>query len=163
MARVVFLDMDGVCCSERTSLALGDHRVDPVAIEFLNRLYRAARFQLVASSSWRNDFYVPIIMKAVGCVAPFSGAWRIEEGAPRSEAISDWLSEHMPGAEYLIIDDEYHGWTPEQSRRWARCDLRNGITVQAMRHAFSVFNVPPHPKSRSVSVETRIPGNEWTL
>jgi hypothetical protein len=139
MARVVFLDMDGVCCSERTALALGDHRVDPVAIEFLNRLYRAAPFHLVASSSWRDDFYVPIIMKAVGCVAPFADAWKTEDGVPRSEAISDWLSVHMPNADYLIIDDEDHVWTPDQSQRWARCDPQNGITVQAMRYAFSVF------------------------
>jgi hypothetical protein len=50
-------------------------------------VYTAAPFYLVASSSWGDDFYVPIIMKAVGCVAPFADAWNTEDGVPRSEAI----------------------------------------------------------------------------
>jgi hypothetical protein len=141
--RVVFLDMDGVCCPKRAALALGEHRVDSVAIEFLNRLYRSAPFSLVASSSWIDEYYLPIILKAVGCIAPFADAWRIEKGVPRPEAISDWLRAHAPSAEFIILDDEEHPWSSEQLTRWVRCDSENGITVNAMRQAFEIFGVKP--------------------
>ena len=141
--RILFLDMDGVCCSERATLVFGPHCIDPMAVQFLNQLYRAAPYHLVASSSWRKEYYLPVVLEAVGCIAPFAKPWKVETDAERPQAIANWLASYARGAEFAILDDERFDWLPEQRERWICCDSRNGIGLAEMRRAFDVFGVSP--------------------
>src|SRR5690349_24220587 len=143
MKRIIFLDMDGVCCSGRVSLLYGKNCIDSMAVQFLNRLHQSVPYSLVASSSWRKDYFLPIVLQAVGCMAPFAEPWKIELNSPRSQAIEKWLCRNAPSADFLILDDEDFDWTPLQKARWICCDPDNGITLQDMRRAFRLFGAEP--------------------
>jgi HAD domain in Swiss Army Knife RNA repair proteins len=149
-SRILFLDMDGVCCSKRATLILGHHCVDPMAVQFLNRLHAQAPYHLVASSSWRREYYLPVVLEAVGCVAPFADPWKIETDAPRPQAIADWLATYASDADFLILDDEEFDWLPGQGDRWIRCDTKNGIGLDEMRRAFNLFGIEVADSSCSI-------------
>lgn len=158
--RVVFLDIDGVMCTPRAALALGDYglvrQFDPVAVGFLNRLYEAAPYWIVVSSTWRVETYMPVLLQATGVFAPCHALWRTHsvwaEGETNSLKdrplqINDWLRarghnpysmNHIP-IEYLIIDDDGYHWTPEQQERWIKCDSYDGIPLKSMDRAFDLF------------------------
>lgn len=151
--RIVFLDLDGVLCTPRAALALGDFGLirtfDPVAVAFLNRLYEAVEYEIVVSSTWRREAYMPILLQATGIHAPcFRGnAWRTGEAirAPgegmvsRPREIATWITENGPVDEYLILDDDHFSWTEEQESRWIQCDYQDGISLMAMQKAFDLF------------------------
>lgn len=150
--RVVFLDIDGVLCTPRAALALGDYGIirafDPVGIQFLNRLFEAAPYFLVMTSTWRRDVGSRTALQACGCHAPFHEHWRTGDRwssgdiqcsrDARPAEIGDWLAKHGP-AEFIIFDDDPFNWTEEQAGRLVECDTYNGITITAMEKAFDLF------------------------
>jgi hypothetical protein len=165
--RVVFLDIDGVLCTPRAALALGDSGVirafDPIAIQFLNRLYEAAPYLLVMTSTWRRDIGAKTAVKASGCYAQFHTDWRtgdrwasgdiVESMHARPAEIRDWLEKNGP-AEFLILDDDPFAWTPEQASRVVECDSYDGISFAAMNKAFDLFGTKWPQLSRPSPTES---------
>ncbi|ODT77683.1 MAG: hypothetical protein ABS76_26485 [Pelagibacterium sp. SCN 64-44] len=149
--RILFLDIDGVLCTTRASLAHGEYGLsrymDTVAIEFLNRLHEAAPYSIVVTSTWRNEVDCTILLPAVGILAPLAHPeWRtgIHHSGPssfhdRPREIDGWLSKHGSGVDYLILDDSMFSWTDDQHARWVKCDSQDGISFQAMNEAFALF------------------------
>lgn len=109
--RVLFLDIDGVLNSTRTSVAHGGYphelthteAFDWVAIKLLQRLCDSSGIQVVLSSAWRlthdykdvaKAFDLPIIDSTpslLGC---------------RGDEIQHWLDNHVEVTNYAILDDD---------------------------------------------------------
>lgn len=109
--RVLFLDIDGVLNSTRTSVAHGGYphelthteAFDWVAIKLLQRLCDSSGIQVVLSSAWRlthdhkdvaKAFDLPIIDRTpslLGC---------------RGDEIQHWLDNHVEVTNYAILDDD---------------------------------------------------------
>ncbi|MBL8355559.1 MAG: hypothetical protein JNM01_12090 [Delftia acidovorans] len=109
--RVLFLDIDGVLNSTRTSVAHGGYphelthteAFDWVAIKLLQRLCDSSGIQVVLSSAWRlthdykdvaKAFDLPIIDRTpslLGC---------------RGDEIQNWLDNHVEVTNYAILDDD---------------------------------------------------------
>jgi hypothetical protein len=115
--RVIFLDIDGVLCTERSHLSTSEPRGhlmtewDATSAKLIRNLCVENNFKIVVSSTWRivdnrsllikkladydlleflhDDSYTPVIH--------FSSA--------RGEEIQDWLNRHKEVELYIIIDD----------------------------------------------------------
>lgn len=115
--KVLFLDIDGVLCSDRSCIALGGmphpwpedhqdwHLFDPVAVALLRRVIRETGAVCVLSSSWRvllpslNSLAAWLDVPIIDRTRPTSGM------EPRGEQIGDWLEAHPEVTRYAIIDD----------------------------------------------------------
>lgn len=151
--RVVFLDMDGVLCTRRAALALGAyghiHTLDPIGIQFLNRLHEAAPYQLVISSSWRHIYPdTPVILKASGLTRPWCNPdWRTKDlwdhtrssKNARPAEIDEWLSRHPEITDYIILDDDHFKWFPEQRDHLVQTDPEVGIGFEDMERCLHIF------------------------
>lgn len=59
--------------------------------------------------------------------------WRTDpKGFNRSKEVSDWLSAHPEVCDYRILDDEDHGWTPEQNAKFLACHPMEGMQSPEM-------------------------------
>jgi hypothetical protein len=103
--KVIFLDIDGVLNSTRTSNPRKfPYVVDPPLLTRLNRLLERTGAQVVLSSTWRLD---PIgILAAKHWGVPFFDICPDMPGCARSSEIIAWLTKHPDVQRFAIIDDE---------------------------------------------------------
>lgn len=135
--KVIFLDIDGVLCSMRSSAALGGYpaagnptswgKFDDVAIRLLQEAIRQTGAVIVLSSSWRNDVNREALQWRLGI--------RIEdvtrygaESEPRGVQIHDWLLRNPGVTEYAILDDD-EDMLQDQMPRLCRTSKRNGFLL----------------------------------
>lgn len=138
MAKVIFLDFDGVICTPRACVSMQEKgrftRLDPVGLEFVRRLHTEFDASIVISSSWRlgwSNYQFQDLFGVCG-FSDISNAmhkdWRTPElnGEPRGKEIEQWLSEHDDVKQYLILDDDSDMLT-EQKPFLVKTDGYNGI------------------------------------
>ena len=145
---VIFLDIDGVICTDRAWYATEQdkHRQiirawDPFAIRLIGRLAADFDYEVVISSTWRKMFDVPLILLTHG----FQGSFHRDESTPylfgsqpRGDEIREWLKEHKDVRNYLIIDDFESGTGIKGTaleKSWIETDYYNGFTVQNFKNA----------------------------
>src|SRR5690606_20696318 len=118
--KVIFLDIDGVLNSTRSSAALGGmpwpglkkerdwQLFDPVAVGLLRRACEKTGAVCVLSSSWRallDDFGLQDLAQRLG--VKIIGRTRTTQGGEiRGKQIADWLEAHPEVDAYAILDDD---------------------------------------------------------
>lgn len=150
--KIIFLDFDGVILTLRTSIAggRGFTRSTP-DFTVMTALHRAclAGAKLVISSAHRDlgqehcvqilDAFQPVIKlsqylhqvwRTVSDFDPPMGS----HPASRPKQIDEWLSRHPDTTDYRILDDDAFPWTPEQQKKWLRCDSHAGMGWQSLEY-----------------------------
>lgn len=135
-AKVLFLDIDGVLNSRRTSVAFDGYphsfddmaRFDHVAIGLIRKLCKDTDTAVVLSSDWRytctayetaNALDLPVI--DITPVLPSS--------SKRGFEINAWLSKHPEVKNYAIVDD--NDWMLDsQQLKFVRTDEEVGLSLR---------------------------------
>ena len=120
MARLVFLDFDGVLNShhwlyrpdrDKEAEFLGNehHMLDPTAVGRVNRILRETGAKVVISSSWRHGWPVERlreILTTAGFVGEVLG-YTPQYGHDRGHEIEQWLDGNDEGHDpFVILDDD---------------------------------------------------------
>lgn len=140
---VIFLDFDGVLCTLRQAVAVGDRGclgcLDPVALDFLNRMCLENDVWVIISSTWRIG--APCInfhnlFKATGHFHLVKSLYWADYATPslntghRGTQIEDWLKRNDNIVQdYLILDDETD-MLDYQMSRLVKTDCSNGIMLE---------------------------------
>ena len=130
--KIIFLDFDGVLLTGRTRMAYGSSwssaKPDRVVCKLLDRVC-ATGPRIVVSSAWRDIEQACKEKLNQGDLLEFLHAdWRTDpKGYCRPKEISNWLAAHPEVTDYVIIDDEDHGWTDEQRVKFLPCDPMEGM------------------------------------
>ena len=132
--KVIFLDIDGVLNSTKTSVAMGGFpmelherdRFDWMAIKLLQRLSDSSGVQFVLSSAWRLYFSFGEV--AAAFELPIIGATPngSTEGTERGYEIRTWLRAHPEVTSYVILDDD-PDMLEEQLPRFVKTDGNEGM------------------------------------
>ena len=154
---VIFLDIDGVICTELSvrlsdllRLPLERQVFDPVALFWLRWLVRRSGAQIVLCSSWRDALEVddPLCRAFIGnlydCLA--RNRTPIADAAPRlshgdkGEDILAWLRAH-PCHRYTILDDhDCFSLGPQVRKNWVPIPEGRGLRRREARVALAVLN-----------------------
>lgn len=119
--KIVFLDIDGVLCTERAIVAAGDPDfgpwpLDPVAVALVGRLADIdPDLRFVLSSDWRTAFTheeIATRFKNHGFIGRWHEDWRTPSLASgrRGQEIEAWLENHPEVDLYVCIDDRKRGY-----------------------------------------------------
>lgn len=161
MNRYLFLDIDGVLNSDKTTFAyqkivhsnLVKHRMenneplnsmfDPISVLLLLQLQKALGFKIVISSTWRkhlsvqqfhrlfNDYNWDTSEIIIG-ITP-------ELGNPRGKEIQSWLDSHAKYPyQYCILDDS-EDMLESQMPFFVRTTLEHGLDAPSYHKIFRVF------------------------
>lgn len=132
--KVIFLDIDGVLNSTKTSTAVGGYphelhhkyAFDWMAIKLLRRLADSSGVQFVLSSAWR--LYFPFEEVAQAFELPIIDATPAasSDGTERGYEIRDWLNAHPEVTNYVILDD-YADMLEEQMSNFVKTDPHEGL------------------------------------
>ena len=131
--KVLFLDIDGVLNSVRTSVAFGGYPMelehiaafDAAAIRLLQRLCDSAGVQVVLSSAWRKSYTAAQVGKALGL--PIIDSTPSHTDGHRGGEIKAWLDAHPEVKAYAIIDDD-SDMLGEQLPFFVHTDCHEGMT-----------------------------------
>jgi hypothetical protein len=148
--RVIFLDMDGVLCTQRAHRAYAEQafmqHLDPVAVRMLARLCKTTEAQLVLSSTWREfhdkSAMTCILMNAGFGIVPWHQNWCTPKlrNAQRGAEIQSWLEVHKP-ARYCILDDD-SDMLDEQKPFFVQTPSNDGFLWEHYELAESILRRP---------------------
>lgn len=143
--KLIFLDYDGVICTNRASEAMGETGVntylDPIACKLIERLITDCSASVVISSDWRLQYSkkeMIQMLKSGGhfvLANSFHSRWStpdfIRNAEPSSrgheiEASIAEISAHEEVEAYVILDD-VHDFLEYQQRYFVECNHYNGI------------------------------------
>lgn len=139
LTNYIFLDIDGVLTSARLHLATQKQGVwtafDPATVIFLEKVLAKWPAKLIISSSWRHIYPMHefhMLFGTSNAANYLHQNWCTgSDGSRRADEIADWLSNHGgTDYNYLILDDEDHGFTDEQKNHWIRTDPDNGMLFE---------------------------------
>jgi hypothetical protein len=165
--RVIFLDIDGVLISHRSTISFGHRpndltpadvaKFDPVALALLRNLCTVANIQIILSSSWRILHAWQDVGKALDL--PLIDATPRLLGE-RGREIAHWLSNHPEVERYAIIDDD-SDMLPEQKPFFVHCNGSNGFTWPEFEKLCAIFSINPHECFQGRLRELSNPALEW--
>jgi len=147
---VLFLDIDGVLNSRRSSLHLQTARdtfltlkstnpfddMDPVAINMIRYLCERTGAQIVLSSAWRENWKKEDLSKRLG-LDLFD--YTDTKPGTRGEQIQRWLNSHPEVTEYAIVDDN-SGMLLSQVDHFVQTDFDEGLTFANYRQLRDILN-----------------------
>lgn len=153
MAKVIFLDVDGVL---NTNSDAGTGRSDvlrPLLLQRLGAIVHATSSKIVLSSSWRFHPQLCTILTSAlvqvskipsDAVIGMTGEARSGTVA-RAEEIGEWLDTTMrqgrtPIASWVVIDDLPLGGVPYLAGHFVRVDPRTGLTAKNVKSAIHILN-----------------------
>jgi hypothetical protein len=144
MTNILFLDMDGVLCTARSTFMAKEiygevphNYLDKEATEYILRIVRKYGFKIVVSSVWRGHPEFKAAMRYFGFVfSDFHPDWRtknIDIGS-RGLEIQDWLDRNEPQLDkYIIFEDEPSDLlTHHKEQHLVQCDTYNGIMFNSI-------------------------------
>ena len=117
MKKVIFLDIDGVLCTDKAAMAFegsdkGPMRhLDPTNVKLIERLCQNTRTEIVLTSTWRIQFdkhTMEIILRNAGfAFVPWHQAWKTPnlKNSSRGEEVRAWMTFNGTPEQYVIIDD----------------------------------------------------------
>lgn len=135
--KVIFLDIDGVLCSMRSSAAQGGYpaagnpaswgKFDDTAVELLRTAIAETGAVVVLSSSWRTEVNIGALEYRLGLrIRDVTRA--SNEDDMRGKQIGDWLATHDDVQRYAILDDG-EDMLPHQMDKLCRTSKRNGFLL----------------------------------
>lgn len=162
---VLFLDIDGVLNSKRSTLAsmLGYlpyppmskqaipaaiHDIDWVAVGLVATLCKRYNAKIVLSSAWRETFTVEYLAEQFGL--PIIDATDTESDT-RGNQIQRWLDKH-PEVEFYAIVDDNSGMLSLQKDHFVQTDFDEGLTLADFKDLCTVLEggIPNKHANRNV-------------
>jgi len=149
-SKIIFLDIDGVLCTNRSHSASMIQTgmmesLDSVGIGLLNNICATTEAQIVISSTWRilhTD--IPMMFRMCGFRGAFHPAWKTPDAfnkdtnkTLRGDDINQWFEEHGKH-EYIIIDDD-SDFHDDQKERLILTKFDDGISFQNFRDALDLL------------------------
>lgn len=139
MTFIIFLDIDGVTCTSRHAVAIGETGLwanqDPVALAFLNRMCKEYDCRVVISSTWRKGkdrrYFYELFMASgnLNLAQALDYYWcTVNTGGCRGDEIQEWLDRNR-WDDYIIIDDS-SDMLEHQKDHFVRTDSRNGMLFE---------------------------------
>lgn len=150
---ILFLDFDGVLCTSRQAYAVGDRGLlgclDPVSLDFLDRLCREYKIWVIISSTWRIGERVEMFINMFKATGHFDLAKSLfyDDYATRSMngrqvrglEIEDWMKRHDDLVlDYLIIDDDFD-MLDYQMSRLVNTPTQDGMLLEHYVHIEKVI------------------------
>lgn len=159
--KVVFLDIDGVLNSQRSSIAFGGYphdvvgyeraMFDEVALSLIRGIIKTAGASVVLSSSWRTTHAYADVGRALEL--PIIDATPRLLG-PRGKEIKAWLDNHAECTSYAIVDDD-SDMLPEQSPYFVHTNNFDGFMWSHAEKLCSLMGIAiydvNHPRLRHPS------------
>ena len=126
LPNIIFLDIDGVLCNPRSSLAVRNNGMysylDPIACLLVKRLCEDCNAKIVISSSWRIGHDLDYMQSVLNAACPSLGSyiwnsqtnWRTpthvfvdDRRSCRGDEIADWIARHSSEFNnFCILDDD---------------------------------------------------------
>lgn len=151
MTRVLFLDIDGVICTDRAYFASAQDRNksilrtwDPVSIKLVERLCLDFDLKVVISSTWRHgNRDVPLMLLTHG----FCGEFHKDDKTPaklsgtsRGHEIRMWLDKHPEVTQFVIIDDSTDGIRGTELQKFhVETHVEDGFLTHNYKHAVQLL------------------------
>lgn len=152
LPNVIFLDMDGVVCTHRACVAMGNTGggmtyLDPIALGLVKRLCEECNAYLVISSSWRTQYDLLGFQTILGAACPnldryiwpHQDHWRTVSYvfsdidsryvSARGMEIAKWLEDNLGKWENCVVLDDMADMRPIQPAL-VKTSLYNGITFE---------------------------------
>ena len=130
---IVFLDKDGVFETSRCYAA--GMKIDPVAVEALNRAFALPNVIVVVSASFRKIMKsreeAEEYLQSKGIQCQLHQHWKTPSAATRSLEIKQWLLEHGE-PHYIVIDDEYCDPNLLNPLHFVKCSPSNCMYLAAI-------------------------------
>jgi len=153
--RVLFLDMDGVICTQRAAVGLNDHArantngfihaLDPIVMGMLNRL-ACAGVKMVSSSAWRLSYPVREVMQAAGYQGEFCNPWRTPDFGMgnRGHEIKWWLHHFQDEWDEYVIWDDNDWMLDEQKTRFVHTAEEDGVSYADWQRTLDILDLWPN-------------------
>lgn len=140
MARILFLDIDGVVLhGEALRSGRGNRYLPPEKISHIADVCSRAGAVIVVSSTWRRSDETLDQLRAVGL--PVHSDWRTDFGPTyRGDQIGRWLKAHPETEVYAIVDDD-DDMLPEQMRHFVQTPFVTGIAQKHVDRLVSILNM----------------------
>jgi hypothetical protein len=151
--KIIFLDMDGVLCTNRAHIAQGyphmpNHHpfmdaLDREGVGMLTALERkVGNILYVLSSTWRKQHTkeeMEEYLKRYNWTGEFHPDWRTDDLGPiRGNEIERWLQAHPDTDNYIILDDS-GDMLESQKYHFVQTDEYNGIMAENYWHMERIF------------------------
>jgi len=144
--KVLFLDIDGVCNSERTFMHGNElFGIDPHMAFLVGKIEIETECKIVLSSSWRHSEEAVSHVEAK--VRPLYGKTGRDHTGFRGSEVEKWLKEN-PGVEkYAILDDDgdFFKWQPLFRTSW-KVGLTPDIAEAVINHLNGRIDDPKQDK-----------------
>lgn len=162
---IVFLDMDGVVCTPRACVAMGNtglgySYLDPIALMLVKRLLDECNGKLVISSAWRQmyDRYAMEAILAAACPNLDRYFWQCNEHwrttncayengvtdtSDRGREIKVWIDKHETKFNNFVILDDMADMRPVQ-HALVRCDPYDGMSLENYKTAKRILQMPAY-------------------
>lgn len=158
--KIIFLDMDGVLCTNRAHTAQGlqhmpNHHpfmdaLDREAIGMLNALTAQVYCKYVLSSTWRKQHSKEEMeehLRKYGWKGEFHEDWKTDHIGPiRGNEIQRWIDSHTwdnGNKNYIILDDN-DDMLGSQKFHFVQTDEYNGLTMENYWHMERIFRHDPN-------------------
>jgi hypothetical protein len=155
--KIIFLDMDGVLCTQRAHIAQGlqhmpNHHpfmdaLDREAVGMLNAFTAQFYTKYVLSSTWRKQHTQTEMeqhLRKYGWKGEFHDDWKTDEDGPvRGWEIERWLGNHRDVTNYIILDDN-SDMLDSQKFHFVQTDEWNGLTAQNYWQMEKIFRKDPN-------------------
>lgn len=152
--KIIFLDMDGVLCTPRASIASDDTGImsylDPIACLLLKKLIKKTGAKLVISSTWRKFHDLNGFQAILSANCPSLGThiiyneddWRTDNDGPqRGDEISRWIEKRStsdnPVEKFIILDDDSD--MGNLMPYLVKCDCYDGFGFRNYRDALELL------------------------
>ena len=160
---LVFLDIDGVFTSSRVHYAHAAsyemwHRFDPVAVDFMNKIYDRYAVEFVLMSTWKNyidatsnqvEHWVRAAFGNSGFRGQLATPWKTDPketwithpGLQRGDEVRNYLQEYATDVkDFILFDDNAYNFdTALGKKRLVRTDPENGLLYKHMTKAQSIM------------------------
>lgn len=166
--KVLFLDIDGVLNSWRSSIAFGgmpfniigkDRAMfDEVAIGMIAAICERAGAQIVLSSSWRQEDYWDQIGRCLGLPIVDRTPWMF--GGSRGDEIASWLGAHPEVTRYAILDDMADAGQGHEGR-FIRTSMKEGFTYANAEKLAELLGIRIHDCCKRPLPPADVPELDW--
>ena len=167
--KILFLDVDGVLDSWRTSIAFGgmpfnivgrDRAMfDEVAIRLIAAICERAGAQIVLSSAWRREDYWQDIGPALGLPIIDRTPWVFN--GYRGDEIAAWLGEHAQVERYAILDDMADAGVGHEGR-FIRTSMKEGFTYANAEKLAELLGIRIHDCCSRPLPPADVPALDWS-
>jgi hypothetical protein len=159
---LVFLDIDGVLTSPRVYYSKernADDKwesLDPVAVDFFNKIHHRYRVEFVIMSTWKDHLsstdtnilhWVKSTFRSSGFDGKFASPWKTNPDNKmyfshhRGNEVRDYLDQYAGDIDdFILFDDNQYNFKDALGvKRLIRTDHENGLTYKNMKDAFAMM------------------------